>query len=493
MTSSEEHYRQLNELALQAGRKRLSSQTGYIHYTYQALSEETHYSIPTVENILYVLALLQSKSTENMLEARTRLDKLLFFQNKSDPFQCGNFPIYLHEYPICHDAFVGVHLLPPFYWILKNFGSILGSDLKDKLEKSSILLLQHCLNVLEQKKVTDAIGIKIASSVLAFGTFLQKEESKGNAEEKLEFYRKQLFSPSWFSPTSIANICIGLQMVYPNLSISPWKQFWEHLKNTFYFSSRTYAGPGVKEFQEGEEPQVTLYDLYMGYFSKGFSKRALKDHPCHLQTVLIQPSQDNLNESSIDLSEHNENEWLSWKMDLKHDFAVAHVQKTGEFSSIEKEFHPFKVSWGNEKAHSFISQGGSAQRIDCLQCDDGYELTFHFDTPFTTEEREKSKEIAFYFDYEEGTRITVDTISATTFQLEQSVEWSVEGVEFSLKAAVVNGKGLFFGHIMRGNRPSQLSNQGSQRFNSYDWLIFLRTLSRTDQCQVKVKIHVKKG
>ncbi len=50
--------------------------------------------------MLFALALLRSRTTENILEAKAIVDNLLHFQLKEGP-SAGNFPKYLHEYPNC--------------------------------------------------------------------------------------------------------------------------------------------------------------------------------------------------------------------------------------------------------------------------------------------------------------------------------------------------------------------------------------------------------
>ena len=107
------------ELALKAGRKRQSAVTGFVH-----LGD----TIPIVENVGFALALLSSRTTENFLEGKEILQRLLHFQAES-----GNFPIYLHQYPQCDDYATAGRLIAPFHWILHDFGKMLG-DLKPRLE-----------------------------------------------------------------------------------------------------------------------------------------------------------------------------------------------------------------------------------------------------------------------------------------------------------------------------------------------------------------------
>lgn len=71
-----------------------------------------------------MLALLRSRTAENVLEAKALLEKLFNFQVG------GRFPYYLHEYPECH---VQPKLSSVVFFILKEYQPILGK--KNELEK----------------------------------------------------------------------------------------------------------------------------------------------------------------------------------------------------------------------------------------------------------------------------------------------------------------------------------------------------------------------
>src|SRR4029078_10207047 len=114
------------ELNVRAARKRQSPQTGFVHHCYEA-EEERHDTIPLFENFCFVLALLRSKKSENMIEGLELLQKLLAFERE------GHFPVYLHEYPYCKDRLLASRLLPLVTLIATEFRPILDSALHDKL------------------------------------------------------------------------------------------------------------------------------------------------------------------------------------------------------------------------------------------------------------------------------------------------------------------------------------------------------------------------
>ena len=207
------------ELALKAGRKRQSKQTGFVHFEDR---------IPLLENFCFALALFRSRLSENVLEAKALLERLLHFQVE------GNFPIYLHEYPRCHDTFRGERILPALHWILTDFQAVLEGELKNRL-KTAI-----------------------------------QQISKG------QIWGQDFRSPT--TPEEWAGSLIRGQMsgsCDPSSALQHWHP-----------SLLTFVGP---HSQDKHEPAITLYDLFMGSLFNTFSSRALLDHPIHLQASLIQP------------------------------------------------------------------------------------------------------------------------------------------------------------------------------------------------------------
>jgi hypothetical protein len=211
----------LVNLAIAAARKRQSRETGFVHHSYETL--ESRDTIPLFENFCFALALLKTRMVDHVFEGRALLEKLL-------PFQVGsNFPIYIHEFPLCKDLKLGSKLYPVIFWILKEFAQILGEGLRDRL--------QNLLPLLSQP-------------------MLIKEPS---------------------SPDEWAEFLILAQM--EEASLEPALTKWHP---TLF----CYVG---HQKQEKFEPAITLYDLFMGEFGGAFSSRSLQDHPVHLRASLIQP------------------------------------------------------------------------------------------------------------------------------------------------------------------------------------------------------------
>lgn len=114
------------DLSIAAGRKRQSARTHFVH------DDET---IPIYENFCFAFALFRLKTTESVTEGKELISKLLAFQTPD-----GNFPIYLHEFPRCHDFQMALKVAPILIYLIRLFGPVLG-ELKPKIEEA----LTKCL------------------------------------------------------------------------------------------------------------------------------------------------------------------------------------------------------------------------------------------------------------------------------------------------------------------------------------------------------------
>lgn len=486
--------RQLLELAISCGRSWQSPQTGYIHYCYNIQDEDVHHPIPTLENILFALALMRSRNTESVNEAKEMLNRLLDFQNQEEGFSRGNFPIYLHEYTSCKDRLLGAHLLAPLYWIYKGFHHVLGADLKKRLETSLNDLVKHCLRTHKEKAAPYHIALKIGCGAKAVGILFKNKDFEGEGESILSKLESAPDLGAWSTPVSIGDILTGLQMVYPSIPNSPWKPFWEHISHTWHKATSSYAGPGWKEYQKGLEPQPTLYDYYLGFFGGSYNYRSFFDHPIQLYGALVQQTEDSIVQKSFPRVAEGDIDGQRWKVVQNDGHAYALLARKGlENQVLEKTFFPLKLLWGNSnRVHSFVCQGGNCEELRFDGDENKFDIEFVLPKQMQVEDREKNREVGFFLDEQEGITITVDGQASTTFQLKQEVVINTKDLKISLTFQVVEGDGQFFGHIMKGNRPAQVSLKGSNRFTAYDWQIFLRTVRRSERCVVKASVNIIK-
>ncbi len=476
--------RTLIEMAVACGRKRQSTQTPFVHYFPHLSEDESSIATPVYENFLFILALFRSRTAENIGEAKTLLERLLYFQNLHKEEHWGNFPFYLHDFPTCHHWYTGISLLNPIFWILSQFNSVLGASLKARLENSVNGIFKYC-KTLQQNEIPTSFAIKLASATKAFGLLWKNDPMISEGEAWLSTLALDQNRVWWGSPASLGDALASLQMAYPSLAQSPWKSFWDFLETTWQRQCCSFSGPCLKEFQYKYEPEVTLYDLYLGYLSAHFSKRALQDHICHLQGVLIQPLEEKLQKSSAAPP--------FGEVVNTPEYALSLIEKKeGGNKSAESGFHPFRLVWGTpERTHSFVCQGGNSKSIAFSHNANEVESLFTFGELIQSDDREKLRELIFYLDLSDDHQISVGGIPTTTFQLEDPIVITSPPLEMTLRFFVEVGKGQFMGHIMKGNRPSQTALRGSNRHQAYDWQIFLRTIRRTEECALHVKVEIK--
>lgn len=456
-----------HQLALVAGRKLQSSQTGWIHLHYH--QDPPHLAIPIYENFLFVLALFRSRLADPINEGKVIFETLLRLQGRD-----GNFPIYMHEFPNCKDKWLGPNVLAPLYRILQNFHQVLGSELRKEAETAAKTLLHYCISNQLQKKFPFQLEVKIASAAKAFGAFFEDQALMEMGSLWLNELADRSEQAAWGCPASLGEMAVALQMAYPALSGSPWKQFPSYLANNWHPGTATYIGPAVKEFQEGYEPQVTLYDLYMGYAGENFSSRALASAPHHLHGALIYPVDEKL-------------PFCDWEGPLAYSCLE---REEGWNPAADNAFIPLKMVWGSsDYVHTLVCQGGNSLHSSFEEKKGEIELYFTLAAKPETEDKEGNREVVFFLDRSDKHKITIAGVPGNTFQVGDEVCIQSERVNISIQFHIEEGSGRFQGHIMPGNRPSQISLKGPNRYSAYDWQIFLRTVRREENCRICARIR----
>lgn len=486
--STSDRTRQLMDLALSCGRSWQSPQTGYIHYCHEMMDEELHHTMPLYENLLFALALMRSRIAENISEGKQVLESVLNFQNVSDPHCKGNFPFYMHEFPLCRDRFHGIHFLAPLYWIHQHFHHVIGSALKNRLEESMRLLAAYC----QPLQAPYHLAVKKAVGVRMIAQMLHDQPLAAAAENDWQQLRNAPDASCWFSPTKMADLLVAYQMVNPKLSDGDEKNFWHHLVQTWHQHSGAYCGPGLAESQRNEEPLPTLYDYFMGYFSGHYHYRLFFDHPIQLQAILVQPSEDHIEDLKFPVEFKGNFEGLSWQLCQHEKWAYSLIEKGAISRELqEKGFAPMKLLWGDAtRTRSLMCQGGNVDKMTFTGTQKKVEMFFTLAAEASNESREKSRDISFFVDIEEVMQIHVAGAKATTFQLDESITLSDDKLKITMLFTLHTGSGVFMGHIMKGNRPSQTAAKGQHRFDVFDWQIFLRAIERSAPCIIKVTVEV---
>ena len=451
--------REIIEKAIGVGREQQSEQTGYVH---------CGQTIPIKENLLFALSLLRSRRSENVLEAKRLLDGLLHFQSEN-----GNFPIYLHQYPHCQDYWHGGDLLLTFYWVLKGYRTVLGEELSERLVRAVTALMDYVLELGSQGKKPSLRLLKVGAAAVGFGRLWDK----GEWEELGAPFIQSLLDHNdpfiWYSPSALGQMMAALQLVDQNLSCYP--ALLEHISSLWHQEFGTYVGPAYKEHQSGELPQVTLLDCFFGKPAKGF-----------LEASLAQPIESPIAFPALPFEKRDSDSYL-----LQHEhYAYAAIeQKEPVDPSKGQGFYPFRLVWPSGEELNHLVCSAPTATVSFQTTEDGVvlELTLPEEAP-DSGDRARCREVNVFVNVREGLKWTVGGVPATTFQLGDQLNVQDEAFGCSILCEKVSGDGEFFGHLMRGNRPGQLLAKGEDRFDAYDWHLFVRTVRRQDPCTLRLTL-----
>lgn len=404
---------QANSLALSAGRALQKKQTGFVHFCKESEDLKTHDTIPVYENALFALALFKSRLADHVIEGKALIEKIL-------AFECdGNFPVYLHEYPKQSDPYLGLRLLPIFFWLSIDFGHVIG-QLKGELRK----LNERILNRVKDLNLPEWAHCRVLAMRGEAFTL------PGNLDEGL--ISLQIAEKRGASIQDV--IELACEFWHPDLQL--------------------YIGPSMRRNQWGSVPEVTLYDLFLSSWQKRFSDRVTQMHPIHLKGALIRPLtfEPFFKEKPTPWIHFDPSEemplWIAWDC---HTFALA-------------------------KKHLGVEEGHSSSTVS-------KEIILHLP-------EEEEMPISFYLDHHPDHNLLVDGQKASVFRQGQKLEVVSKDIELSLSFSAEDG--IYCGHVMRGNRPSQHLCRGDHLFDSFDWRIAIRTV-RPGKRPIRVKVQLERG
>ena len=421
----------LNDLALKAGAQFVRPETGFVHYFYHGRPSESHATIPLYENLNWALANFQTRTQEGFQEGKRLLEKLLAFQNAE-----GEFPVYLHEYPYTADSFLGAYLFLPLWWIKKDFETLLGPELRERLNRCLTLLIHALKSHYEEKKPQGHIAIKVGAAVFAME----------GSDAILRHAKSEVTTSS-----HIADIELAKDVGAPHLPSWPALSWHPRLQ--------TYLGPAYKELQEGFEPAIGLLDLMMGSTRKG------QLSPHHIAAALVRSS-PTLSHASVK-GIRQEELWGYSALKMESDAPLFH----------QPGFHLFRyLTEGEGRIESLALPVSKIKKANFVEGQTSIKFEFGFDPTFEPENRDKQREIELFINL--GPKI-----STSVFRLDEPVKIQFAKTALTLTFRRLAGTGDFIGHLSRGNRPSQIA-----KGEAFDQVLSLRTLRRSPDALIELEI-----
>jgi hypothetical protein len=390
-----------HQIAAQAAKKYLSQQTGLVHYFYHAPFDSCHHTIPLYENFCYALALFHTKTQDSVEEGKKVLSRLLTFQNPE-----GAFPVYLHEFPQVNDHFLNAYLIEPLKKIERDYKSILGAELKDRLAEA---IKKMKVQIQTQYDLIKPAGHIVSKINQALGTSYPYHE---------EFEQRR-----WHRPTSLL------------------------------------IGPSLKDFQEGYEPKIEVIDLEYD------TPRTLSLNPHHIAASLIDDVKEMQEPKPVE-------QGAGWYIYQDETFAYSLLEKR-ELGLTQPGAHLFRlIAKGEKRLHTFVLPGVIGESMEFRVQGNVIEIDIGLKGEPGTQE------IVFYHDF-------LPTVG-NVFYKNEPHHIDLEGVKVNFSFDVVKGTGDFVGQKARGNRPAQIIKNGI----AYDQMIFLRTLRRSEEATVRIKLEL---
>lgn len=440
--------RKLIHLASEYGKKMVSPQTGYLHY--YGISAPIHHTIPFLDNLHLALVWMRMHTVEQVQAGKALLDNLLKFEVS------GNFPVFIHEYPSCKDEYLPHKAYLPLAFIFKEFGPVLGQELRQKVQQTLEAIELYCD---KNPSISKLLDYKVLCSRKLHG--------------KLDAL--PVFEGTYTLPEMNAEAALAYYFTQPKLEGQP---LWDILVNGWHSATSAFAGPVKMGSHHRLYPQITAYELLLWYLQGDVPHRSdLADsHALLWASCLPLRCNDPLPQNKFS------------------PVAVTLLDKTAALNSNEDyRFHPLYILWGNAAQPStFVCQVEQQVRVTATQDNGHMELIFSFDEEFSGNDDDKAKEINFYFTKlpDQHPQMTVNGIKASIFEEKDLFKLDFAGINIEMKFEVLDDEGRFVAHLLPGNRPSQMIHFGGERFAAFDWQILLRTVTRHKSTKVKVIINL---
>jgi hypothetical protein len=455
--------RKIIDLAVQTGRALKKTETGFLHYHPQHLSdkleEQVSLSIPTYENFLFCLALLRTKKMEAILEAKELLDRLLAFQIQNGQNRSpGNFPQYLHEYPYARDHFLAVRLLLPFFWIEKEFLHVLGDALSKKF-LASYEALKKYLETLSEQLLVDQVSLP------HWVKFACAKEAK-----PIE------------SVSGLAKIgpqMLGELLAYMQIRGVQDSEFTSFVLSAWHKATKKFVGSPLLFSQAGLDVQPTLFDYYMGAIDGALSQVCQKPNIQALTAALIHPLDIKIgNFARDDIAAFSTCAmWLQKEEVQKNSFAPFYLVLPHHTLSFEvpKGAH-FKGAYVKpEKADDLVLVSMEFDLLDTVFGDN----------------IEEAVACSFFINNRASINIVSEGVKATSISAKAPICLTVDNHSIEITWKCVSGDAEFMAHPQRGNRQNQVLAKGKDRFSAFDWQILLRGIRCREKVRLKVEVKVR--
>lgn len=144
-----------------------------------------------------------------------------------------------------------------------------------------------------------------------------------------------------------------------------------------------------------------------------------------------------------------------------------------------------RLFWGGSKLHSLTLKPFA--KVFRSQ----NSVQVEFDLPEGVEiGRELLFEAGLFVDHSPETELLIGGKKGTVFRLGETIRIQTPALQIECVFELLEGEGMFCGHLLRSNRPGQAACKGPLLYETYDWQIGLRTLRRSQACKIGLTLSL---
>lgn len=459
---------------LKAAESFYSSQTHFLHLSYQERPFIKNDPIPLYHNFLYALILLKNKEKETMQRGIEIVNHLLNFQVQSSE-EKGAFPRYLHEYPKIERTYEAVDILLPLFHIYYEFKGIFPSNIKMRLEEAIKISLSYLESLLKKNDLSYLLTLQIAALLSRFGEVFANESWKESGDKKIESLFSKGINKAWGSARHLSKIILFLNIL--SIDKMPYlESFYRYLNHVWSSQIKAYIGAGLNEhfYQACSEPTLLQY-----FMDESCPKSTALFDADFLETVMLEEVQKISTETFPDSLTY---ELYPFKVTsgFGEDYAYSFFNLPLEKWEKRGGFYPFKILFHDNKKNqsSLMLQMGGFVQVEKKKSNLFY-LTFE-------NKKDTDLDISFYIPFSERIEITSMGKKATMFDLKTPL--CIDYGSHKVKMTLSSESNDIWGQLCKGNRRSQLVKEFNQ---TYDWNIYFRRPYCRDFQPITLKVEIE--
>ncbi|MCB1135288.1 MAG: hypothetical protein KDK78_03365 [Chlamydiia bacterium] len=479
--------RALLQRAVQYGRAHLSVQTQFLHYYPHSFEGEAHDSIPVAENMLFALALIRLKTVDSVSEGVELLKRLLPFQLEN-----GQFPLYIHQYPAAHDAYLGRRILVIFYFLLRDFAAVIDAESTTVLKRSARRLSAALCEALEEATPPPWIRIPSVHALQMMGGLFEDDAFHGMGEQHLAAAWSCVSQDTVFESQHAAELVLALGWTRPETWPAAAHGFWEQFCAQYDPLRGVYCGPCIHERAYDALPMPSLYDLLCS-FHWGRCAAGLNFEAGHLLlAALIDHRLDPTPGPAVLSASCLGNAWERVLSERSSTVLCDRTQFPPE--PTHPGFHALRVHWiGAKGLHVAALQLHRSVAVRSTRT--GATIVYDLELPPLEDEgrRARAWPLGLYLDHHPGLRLLLAGKQATVFELGQRVDIEADGLKASVVVTCVEGQGRWMLHVQRGARPAERHLSGDARYGGRDTCLLLRTVEQAAPVRLRLEWTMQDG